>query len=175
MHSSICTEPCSYLCTDVQPLFLHKHTSPPIHPHIVLGLAMQQELPDWDLVVLVKEKHLFFSRFYTGPPKVIFLINQTLKSCLGRYLTASQQAVTCQHGRSCHPVNGRSTLGIFTSRRAAEPAPRRVFGSTGVAGRQGTAEPGSSALHLSSTPAHLTCPVPTTSHHYSCLSSLDGE
>lgn len=36
------------------------------------------------------------------------------------------------------------------------------------------AEPGSSALHLLSTPAHLTCPAPISSHYYSCLSSWMG-
>lgn len=38
-----------------------------------------------------------------------------------------------QHGKSCHSVNERSSLGIFTSRHAAEAASRREFGSTGVA------------------------------------------
>lgn len=38
-----------------------------------------------------------------------------------------------------------------------EPAPSRVFGSAGAAGRQGMAELGAAALHLPSTPAHLTC------------------
>lgn len=83
MHPSICSKSHSYLCTELQPLFLHKHTSPPIHPHTVLRLVMQQELPDWHLLVLVKENQLFFSRFYTGPPKVTFMMNQTLKGCLG--------------------------------------------------------------------------------------------
>lgn len=175
MHPPVCSEPCSYLCIGGQSLFLHKLTSPPIHPHAVLGLVMQGELPGWDLVVLVKENHLSFSKFYTGPPKVTFLINQALKACLGRYLTASQQALTSQHGKSCHTVNERSTLGISTSQHAAEPASRRGFGNTGIAGRQGMVEPGSSALHLLSTPAHLTCLAPISSHYFSCLSSLDGE
>lgn len=72
-------------------------------------------------------------------------------------------------------MNERSTLEIFTSKHEAQPALRRVFGSTGVSGRQGMAEPGSSALNLLSTPAHLTCPIPTSSYHFSRLSSLDGE
>lgn len=71
-------------------------------------------------------------------------------------------------------MNERSILGIFTSQHSAEPASRRGFGSTGIAGRQGMAEPGSSALHLLSTPAHLMCPAPISSHYYSCLSSWMG-
>jgi len=78
----------------------------------VLGLVTQQELPEGDLVVLVKKKHLFFSKFYTAPPKVAFLIKQTQKGYLGSYLTASEQTIASQHGRSDHAVNGKSTLGF---------------------------------------------------------------
>lgn len=78
----------------------------------VLGLGTQWGLPEGDLVVLVKTKHLFFSKFYTAPPKVAFLIKQTQKGYLGLYLTASEQATASQHGRSYHAVNERSALGF---------------------------------------------------------------
>lgn len=78
----------------------------------VRGLVMQRELPERDLVMLVKKKHLFFSKFYTAPPKVAFLIKQTQKGYLGLYLTASEQATASQHGRRYHAVNERSTLGF---------------------------------------------------------------
>lgn len=56
-------------------------------------------------------------------------------------------------------MNERSTLGIFTSQHTFEPDSRRVFRSTGVAGRQGMAEPGSScpAFVFYLCTSHISC------------------
>lgn len=48
---------------------------------VVLGLLMQQQhIPERGLMVLVKKRYLSFSKFYSAPPKVAFLIKQTQMS-----------------------------------------------------------------------------------------------
>lgn len=115
-----------------------------------------------------KEKNrLFFSKFYTAPPKVAFLIKQTQKGYLGLYLTASEQAIASQHGRSYHAVNERSALGFSPQGTQLGASPWQSV--WGAAGRWGMAEPGAAALLLSSASAHLACPAPTSSRHSSCV------
>lgn len=47
----------------------------------VLGLLMQQQqILEQCLMVLVKKEYLSFSKFYSAPPKVAFLIKQTQMS-----------------------------------------------------------------------------------------------
>lgn len=129
------------------------------------GVDTAAGAPRGDLVVLVKEKHLFFSKFYTASPKVAFLIKQTQKGYLGFWLTSSEQAIVSQHGSSYHAVNERSALGFSHRGMQLQDSPWQSVWERGVQ----QAEPGAAVLHLSSTSADLACPAPILSCCSSCL------
>lgn len=86
------------------------HSGPKTQSVGVLGLVMQWELPEWDLMVLIKTETSFLQQILHSSSEGRLSDKSDTNGYLGLYLTDSEQDIASQHGRSYHTVNERSTL-----------------------------------------------------------------